>query len=283
MKTSASICALVAALGVSAKTYDVYRQAPQPQQRHRVMLAATAADAATNKAPESVRGGAWLTADDIGAAVGTIVVPQARMPTEGPTGNNQAGLYMASFWVGLGCADTADSPLLRAGVDIFWDGGMETYNAWHQWYPNPSTAFDVSAGNFSIVPGDRVRMGAVAPGEDGTPGLVRVENLSRGGEVRYEFAAGQGAGAAPCGTGAAWVVEDFTLAGLPDVPVALANFSSTTFEDAHALTAAKHARTISAKKARLFDISLQDQGGKLTSCSISGRKNVVCSRMVENP
>jgi hypothetical protein len=81
-----------------------------------------------------------------------------------------------------------------------------------------------------------------------------------------------------CGEEAAWVVEDFPLAGLPDFPVALTNFTSVTFGAAGVTLADGTTRDVADAEA--FDVSLEAQGGRLTSCEVVGGKKVKCERVV---
>jgi hypothetical protein len=74
------------------------------------------------------------------------------------------------------------------------------------------------------------------------------------------------------------VVEDFPLAGLPDFPVALTNFTSVTFGGAGVTLADGTTRDVADAEA--FDVSLEAQGGRLTSCEVVGGKKVKCERVV---
>ncbi|KAK3897111.1 hypothetical protein C8A05DRAFT_39344, partial [Staphylotrichum tortipilum] len=122
---------------------------------------------------ESTRGGALLPlSSPLTILHATLRLPSARPPTTGPTSNNPVGVYAASFWLGIDTplsSSPSPSPrgctaLVRAGVDIFWDGtlgGAQTPFAWVQYSdggstggPNGERGFE---GGFDIAEGDLVR------------------------------------------------------------------------------------------------------------------------------
>lgn len=286
---------------------------PSPPSNSNFLVAAAAA-----ANTESTKGGAILTLpasdqtnDRIATAQGTFRVPSARMPTTGPTANNPVGMYAASFWVGIDsvAGNTGSDPScgasLRAGVDIFWDGtigGTQTPVAWYQFGSAASEAGDaVGFEGFKVAEGDVVRFtleGESPSSEDGDEGegkgeqevVVVAENF--GGNVTC---AGNLNGATPvqsvrqvvpvpaggarlCGGEAAWVVEDFPLAGMPDVPVALANFTSVTFAGVGVALADGTERDVAG--AEVLDVRLEAQGGRLTSCKVVDGNKVRCARVV---
>lgn len=258
------------------------------------------AAAATAPEPESVQGGAVVLGakgdgrqqqqkQRVGRASGTFSIPSAEMPTRGPTAGNEAGLYSASYWVGVdgaggggeGECDGGGGASLRAGVDTFWDGGLRSCNAWYQWAPGPAVDF----ADFAVGPGDVVRVTASAKGEGA--GSVTVERLAgwgcNGNGTVVEASAsmewsGREASSPLCLAEAAWVVEVFALAGLPDVPLALANFSAVTFEDVGAATVDGEALDLAG--ARILNIDLEAQGGRLTDCAMRRDASVRCERVV---
>ncbi|KXX76537.1 Aspergillopepsin-2 [Madurella mycetomatis] len=266
---------------------------------------------------QSTRGGAVLALPPVGAqppssppavttVEGTWRVPQADAPTSGPTANNSVGVYAASFWIGLSAAApcSAASTTLRAGVDVFWDGTFGGEQSPFAWYQFPGQATSTGMGNFSVAAGDLVRFELRAE-DAGRWVEVAVENFGAGpatdgreegddaasGDVgllvprqrasqRFELgdAASASTSAADCGRRVSWLVEDFPLAGLPDVPVALANFTSVTFEDAAVTSADGQVRDVS--EAEVMDIRLDAQGGRLTECELMGEGRLRCARVV---
>jgi len=294
-----SIAVLTALLGTSAALATpirpstlLYRRATPRPENHRLshapppsthrpassFAASVAAD--SNPAAESVRGGAALAGQLVGTAVGTFVIPSAEMPTEGPAGGNVAGLYTASYWVGIdGATECVGRASLRAGVDTFWDGGMRSYNAWYEWYPEPVVDF----ANFTVGPGDVVRVTASAGGKG--EGEVRMERLAGCGrdaavlaEASMSWSGQEEEDEALCLAEAAWVVEDFSLASMPGVPVALANVTAVTLEAVGAATA--EGENLDLAGARILNINLEAQGGRLTDCGLEGDARVRCVRTV---
>jgi len=246
----------------------------------------------------SVQGGAVLSAPrkKIQSVTGTFRVPEAKMPTDGPTGNNPVGVYGASFWIGIDGVTTtnkaascdASAVSLRLGVDIFYDGtfgGQQTPFAWHQYLPRSATGF----ANFSVAAGDLVRLTASAASA-GNGGTVKIENFGNIAQLKRKQVAVQvsmhtfdGSSTqlpALCQSQAAWMVEDFPIAGLPDFPIALTNFTSVEF----AKLGARNGKgsEIGIGKAKAVDIYQEPQGGRLTDCDVVARDGgkVVCKRVV---
>lgn len=246
----------------------------------------------------------------------TFRLPHANPPTTGPTANNPVGVYAASFWLGLdsfpppsssssssttpGCNSSLS---LRAGIDIFHDGtlgGEQTPFAWYQFAPvqNTGTGF----AGFSVAPGDLVKI--TVEGDNGKGEVaVRIENFGPGkrqGQVDgdgdgtegmdvmssakevFKVNAGGENGGGLCGRQAAWVVEDFPLAGLPDVPVALANFTRVEFGETWAQTADGVWWDLDPDggEVEVADVRLDAQGGRLTECVVRGGRGVSCTRVV---
>ncbi|KAH6637015.1 concanavalin A-like lectin/glucanase domain-containing protein [Chaetomium tenue] len=192
---------------------------------------------------------------------GTFRVPPARMPTSGPTANNPATLYAASFWIGVDSASASASAdcgggSLRAGVDIFWDGtlgGAQTPVAWFQ------------------GPGQVVVVG------ENFGGNVTCDGGAPAQRVRKVLPAVGGKGQKLCRREAAWVVEDFPLEGRPEFPVALADFGGVTFGAGVKLEDGSE-RDLAGAEVR--DVRLAPQGGRLTSCEVVDGKKVKCARVV---
>lgn len=234
---------------------------------------------------ESTKGGALLsssTNSSITSITATYQIPKADVPTRGPTANNTFGIYAASFHIGIdSVSGTPGCPtFLRAGVDIFYDGSLDDDlqqpQAWWQLGPNDPVGF----GNFSVSEGEVVRVTAGAA-------EVKIENFGRlngttctEGRTPYQTSAvkvdgGQGE---LCGREAGWTVEDFPLAGLPGIPVALADFGSVRFRDVEVQTSGGEKKN--AEGAGVSDVWLQAQGGRLTDCEVvGGGKEVKCDRV----
>jgi hypothetical protein len=81
-----------------------------------------------------------------------------------------------------------------------------------------------------------------------------------------------------CGREAAWVVEDFPLAGMPQFPVALANFTRVDFGKAGVKLGDGTGRGLEG--AEVVDVRLAAQGGRLTRCEVVGGSTVRCTRVV---
>lgn len=230
--------------------------------------------------PESQKAGARLAGSGLTTASAIFTIPAAEMPTTGPTANNQNGIYQASYWVGIDGVSSCPGASLRAGVDTFWDTGMRTTAAWFEWYPSTPTEY---FANFTVVQGDVVRVSATA-GEDGTGGSVTVEKLDGTGCEAKVLASvtrtfeGKTGGDRLCLSEAAWVVEDYPLASLPEIPLALANFTEVQFSKMGAGTAGGK---VPLTGLEVFDINLQAQGGQLADCEVgSDGVSVDCKRVV---
>lgn len=234
-------------------------------------------------APESQVAGARLAGTNITSVAGTFRIPLAQMPTAGPTADNQNGVYQASYWVGIDGVDDSASPSscggngsssLRAGVDTFWDTGVQTAAAWWECYPDAGpTEF---GGNFTVAQGDVVRI-SVAADADGRGGQVTVERLDGTGCEAGVLASASRAfegedGARLCLAEAAVVIEDYPIQDQPDYPLPLANFTGVVFERVEVDGKA-------AAGLEVFDINLAAQGGRLTDCELVDGE-VDCKRIV---
>ncbi|KAK4242234.1 concanavalin A-like lectin/glucanase domain-containing protein [Achaetomium macrosporum] len=244
---------------------------------------------------ESTKGGAILTLDDgslISSVQGTFRVPPAEPPTSGPTANNPVGVYATSFWVGIDSArppSPSNSPCggsLRAGVDIFFDGtigGPQSPFAWYQFAPGMGSAVGFDEG-FSVAEGDLVRFtlnagnGEVVVLAENFGGNVTCVNTNGTQPIKsVRQVLSPSARGRLCRTEAAFLVEDFPLDGRPDVPVALANFTSVAFGTRVTLGDGS-VRDLAG--AEVLDVRQLQQGGKLTSCEVAGDK-VKCARVVQ--
>ena len=253
---------------------------------------------------ESVQGGAYILVDnanssDFWAVSGSFRIPTASMPTEGPTANNTVGSYAATFWIGIDGIDGAPGPAgncddvsLRAGIDISFDprfgGELEPF-AWYQWLPEESFGYE----NFKASPGDEIRINVTVTGS--TAGSVSIENLGPATPASnddtvptYGAPAPEKAAADPivashtfsnmttplCQAAAAWVIEDFPMRGLPDVPIPLVNFTDVTFGAMQILRTGN-----TAEIGSIFNIVQAEQGGRLTDCR-NNEGAIACSRVL---
>ncbi|KAK3988616.1 putative acid proteinase, partial [Cladorrhinum sp. PSN332] len=236
----------------------------------------------TSREEESTKGGALLSLspssqnnNTLTSVTATFQIPQAKMPTRGPTANQTLGLYAASFHIGIDSVSGTCSSFLRAGVDIFRDGSLDEDlqdpQAWYQFGPNDPVGF----GNFSVAEGELVRV---------TVGVteVKIENFganvtcARGLAPKQVASAKIDAKGSLCAREVAWTVEDFPLAGLPGIPVALADFGAVRFRDVGVLGS----ETKNATGAVVSDVRLAAQGGRLTSCLVTGEGGEVrCDRV----
>ncbi|KAH6626266.1 hypothetical protein B0J18DRAFT_408611 [Chaetomium sp. MPI-SDFR-AT-0129] len=321
----------------------------------------------------------------------TFRIPLANIPTSGPTANNSATVYGASFWVGVdagvspsgaGCSPSSSSlsggvaqagtegGVLRAGVDIFYDGTLGGHQQPVIWYQGPGQKGETAFEGVVVGEGDLVRLSLVvgpvlsAPGEgvekgegegDGEEGgevVAIVENFGPDvdcpegatpiASVRKTFPAttvSPSTTSAPsstktsstttptskpntvhtrstaqiqptlCRKEASWVLQDAPLAGLPNIPIALANFTRVAFTAGITLddgsvrtltigsagsTKHKHQvvdtngdgngkQTELADGVEVLDIRQTQQGGRLTRCGVeegSEGSEVVCVRVV---
>ncbi|KAK4203844.1 putative acid proteinase [Triangularia verruculosa] len=240
---------------------------------------------------ESTIGGAAVAAagsdHKVTSVSAAFVVPHARMPTTGPTANNSAGMYAASFHVGIdsfnaGCGADKNR-FIRAGVDVFWDGAVDgEQNPWVWYQSSPTDEDGLGFTNFSVAAGDLVRFSV-------TGAEVKVENFGANVTCVKGLKAKQSVvqkidGEGLCGGEAAWAVEDFPLAGLPNFPVPLADFGGVVFKEVEVGFEGGSNETVSknAEGAEVRDVRLAAQGGRLTACEvIEGGKKVKCDRVVE--
>ncbi|KAK4122273.1 concanavalin A-like lectin/glucanase [Parathielavia appendiculata] len=244
-------------------------------------------------------------------------VPPATGPTAGnPVGLYAASFWVGIDSVGpfsFSCPGSgggsggggASRRALRAGVDIFYDGtlgGEQSPFAWYQFAAaSGSSGSDPGSGQggtttglegFGIIPGDLVRF-TLSAGSGDAAGesvvVVLAENFGANvscaegatpvTSVRQVLPVGEG-GPALCGREAAWMVEDFPLAGLPDFPIALANFTSVTFGSAGVTLEDGSKRDVTG--AEVMDVRLEAQGGRLTSCEVLDGKKVKCTRVLDD-
>ncbi|EGS17182.1 uncharacterized protein CTHT_0064970 [Thermochaetoides thermophila DSM 1495] len=266
--------------------------------------------------PESTTGGATLTLPPLSSnntnstssrslsLRTTFRIPHAFPPTTGPTAGNTVGLYAASFWIGLDSLTHPDClAAVRAGVDIFWDGTLGGELAPFVWcqfgrgqaggMPGFKAAagdvvrfwVDAGVGGFAVVGVENWGPeGREDEGQDGDEvgkrevkrpisAVKKVFKMEEGVGRRQSEESGQSA----CGLEVAWIVEDFPLVGGPGVPVALANFTSISFEQ---IGVARGSESWDATGAEVRDVWLNAQGGRLTRCKVVEGSEVKCLRVV---
>lgn len=174
----------------------------------------------------------------------TVPVPQA------PSGGSPNQQYCASAWVGID-GDTCTTAILQTGIDFCIQGGVVSYDAWYEWYPD--YAYDFSG--ISINAGDVIR--ATVDAASLTTGTATVENLSNGQSVTHTFNGGTTGDL--CEYNAEWIVEDFESNGRL---VPFANFGTVTFSNAQATDGGS---TVGPSGATIMDIMQRNR--VLTSSS----------------
>ncbi|KAL1841439.1 hypothetical protein VTJ49DRAFT_7054 [Mycothermus thermophilus] len=258
-----------------------------------------------------------LNLNHITTAEAFFRVPSARVPTHGPTGGNPTLTFAASFWVGIDSSGSRTpepgcGASLRAGVDTFWDsfaGGEQTPFAWYQFAPGQrfATGFE----GFRVAEGDVVRFRLETPSSSSSSAAAGAEEEEGTGGGKYAVVA-ENFGAnvtcddaescrgltplvsvrkvlpAPgegeeklCGGEAAWMVEDFPLAGMPDIPLPLANFTRVEFNGAGVrLEDGTERSVLEVQGVKVVDIHMEEQGGRLTRCGVLPGMKVRCTRVV---
>jgi hypothetical protein len=217
------------------------------------------------------------------------------MPIIGPTAANENGVYQASYWVGIDGLSNCPQASLRTGVDTFWDSGMQTANAWYEFYPSTGPT---DFANMTLKQGDTIQVlvNADADGKGGSVEIRKYETSQpRVSAVwSHEF---KDQGSQLCLREANWVVEDYPLADRPEILLPFANFSrgggipEVYFYgmDVYPPGAAQGVATSwewTAFDVEVMDIDLEDQGGKLTDCatetSADNYNTLTCKRIVGN-
>ncbi|TLS20244.1 uncharacterized protein PpBr36_11494 [Pyricularia pennisetigena] len=234
----------------------------------RVFAANVLSAAAAEKPP--VVGGAYLSSSDIGSVAGRFTVPKATQPTKGDIAGQDIE-YGASFWVGIDGVNCTTGTL-RAGIDIFWSSRGESYHAWYQ--VSADSSKDFLSGEMDVAPGDELHVTATATGGNGT--LV-VNNRSTNQTVERHLAPGEKL----CRSEAAWLVEDFVLVQAVGAPIALVNFTEVAFDGMKTTTgcaSSGRAEPVSLDKVRVMDVVVEEQGGKLADCAMTGVDQMTCKR-----
>ncbi|EKM56250.1 uncharacterized protein PHACADRAFT_253276 [Phanerochaete carnosa HHB-10118-sp] len=174
----------------------------------------------------------------------TFTVPTPQEPS------GSSGSHSAAAWVGID-GDTCQNAILQTGIEFTIDDGQVSYEAWYEWYPEPSYDFT----DISISPGDSVTLSVTASST--TSGTVVITNESNGQSVTQAVSSSYEL----CQQDAEWIVEDFEQNG-SQVP--FANFGTVTFAGASAGTSLG---SVGPSGATIWDIELNDQ--VVTSASVS--------------
>lgn len=191
--------------------------------------------------------GAVLIGTGYTSVSGGIVVPVAKPPR----GANDLTSYCASAWVGID-GDTCDTAILQTGIDLCIQGGVTSYSAWYEWYPDYSHDFS----DIQISAGDVVKFSVDATSK--SSGSAFIQNLSTNTSVTHQFP--RGLGGDLCEFNAEWIVEDFSInTGLTP----FANFGTVEFSNA---IASAGGQTFGPFGATIMDIY---QGHVLTSSSVT--------------
>jgi len=193
--------------------------------------------------------GAILIGNGYTSVTGTLVAPTAQTPPNG----DDFTQYTASAWVGID-GDTCGSAILQTGVDFNVQGGVPSYDAWFEWYPEVSYSFD----DFSFGAGDSIEITVQATSTNS--GVATLTNLGTGQTVSHNF---DNEGASLCLTNAEWIVEDASN-GQSLIP--FADFQTVTFTGVSA--GLSDGSTVDATGAQIADIRQND--AVLTSCSSDG-------------
>ncbi|KAK3329208.1 concanavalin A-like lectin/glucanase domain-containing protein [Apodospora peruviana] len=249
-------------------------------------------------AQDSIQGGAIYSlpagsSDTITTISGAFRVPDASIPLSGPTANHQ-GVYAFSIWVGIGgwndfygtaSACPAGSGVLRAGIDVYYDGFEDVPMqpvAWYQYGVSHEGGNFAYAG-FSSEPGDLIKITVSGVSSNVT---AIIENYGKVNTTvgntpiqkmppTFGF---QGSEVAKtlCRSEAGWIVENGMSETVPPEPVVLANFTEVVFGELDVSTSS--GAKGSATTAKLVNINLPDQGGKLTDCSAPNASELRCRR-----
>jgi hypothetical protein len=203
--------------------------------------------------------GAILTAPPAGetfnAVSGQLVVPTPAAPAGGRNGD-----YSAAIWVGID-GDTYGNAIWQAGIDVSISGGQVSFDAWYEWYPNPS----VDINDFSFSAGDTISI--TVSSSSNSKGSVVFENSSTGQSVT-KSASAPTSSAVLGGENAEWIVEDYDVGGSQ---VAFANFGTVLFTDAVASTSSQ---TLGTDGATIVEIK-DSNGNILTDVTLPSSSEVL--------
>ncbi|KAK0626409.1 concanavalin A-like lectin/glucanase domain-containing protein [Immersiella caudata] len=243
-------------------------------------------------ASPSIQAGALFTSSDqITSITGTFKVPHLSIPIAGPHANRKSGIYAFSIWIGIGgapgygvtttCSGSAPG-VLRAGIDLFYNGFDDRTMVPFAWYEGgprseigPGTGAFGYAG-FNVESGDLVRITVTAEGSSVDAVMENfgpVEATSGRTPVQRErptYGLGNNVGMGQ--------IEDHMTETEPSYPVVLSNFTQVDFKD---LTVKTRSGNGNVAGAKIVNIVLPDQGGKLTDCAAVGTDGLTCRRTVE--
>ncbi|GJE96319.1 peptidase G1 domain-containing protein [Phanerochaete sordida] len=217
-----------------------YSSRPKITSANHTSFSSNWAGAVLNEGP-----GTWFTVQ------GTWEVPS---PGPGPF---NANFGAASSWVGID-GDTCGNAILQTGVDMIYDNGKASFQAWYEWFPAFAQDFSLLVG-----PGDHVT--AIVEATSPTTGTAILINNSSGEEVSVQLSSAS----ALCQQDAEWIVEDYQENGSM---VPLANFGTVTFFSATAETVS--GELFGTASANIFDI---EQGGSVLTDSQVGVSLVTIS------
>ncbi|KAK4221584.1 Aspergillopepsin-2 [Podospora fimiseda] len=247
---------------------------------------------------ELIQGGAIYnvpsgSSTTINTVSGTFKVPDASVPLIGPTSGHK-GIYAFGIWVGIGgwagsgsaSSCPAGSGVLRAGIDVYYDGFSNVPMvpwAWYQYGVSTETGAFAYAG-FNLEAGDLIKITVSGVSNnitaiienygkvDSTVGRTPIQRAP----PTYGF---QGSNVANtlCKTEAGWIIENHLTETNPPEPVTMANFTQVAFTELDIRTSSGR---VGASAAKLVNINLADQGGKLTDCSTVSDSEVRCRRTV---
>ncbi|KAF8070411.1 peptidase A4 family-domain-containing protein [Lyophyllum atratum] len=166
----------------------------------------------------------------------------------------------ASAWVGID-GDTCGNAILQTGVDFHISGGVASYDAWYEWYPDYAYTFS----GISIRAGDVITTTVTASSTKS--GTAVITNKSTGQTVSKSLTSAY----ALCEQNAEWIVEDYSQGG---GLVPFANFGTVTFSGASATLTS--GGSIGPGSATIMDI---EQNGKVLT-SVSTTSNSVTVKYV---
>ncbi|KAK2463900.1 hypothetical protein APHAL10511_004072 [Amanita phalloides] len=174
------------------------------------------------------------------AVTGTITVPTP----SSPSGSSSA-------WVGID-GDTCGNAILQTGIDMTYENGVVSYDAWYEWYP--AVAHDFTG--ITIHGGDVLVFTVTATST--TTGIAKIQNLSNGQTVSKSLSSTH----ALCEQDAEWIVEDYEENG---GLVPFCDFGSVDFTNAFATTSSGSQMTPSGAT----EIDIKQNNVVLTSVSES--------------
>ncbi|KAK3986086.1 Aspergillopepsin-2 [Cladorrhinum sp. PSN332] len=245
---------------------------------------------------ESIQGGAIYNVPSGSSATvqsvsGTFKVPDASVPLIGPTSGHK-GIYAFGIWVGIGgwagggsgSSCPAGSGVLRAGIDVYYDGFSNVPMvpwAWYQYGVSHEAGAFAYAG-FNLEAGDLIKI-TVSGASNNITAIIenygKVESTAGRQPIQrapptYGFQ-GNNVANTLCKTEAGWIVENHMTETNPPEPVVMANFTQVAFRE---LSLRTNTGNVGASAAKLVNINLPDQGGKLTDCSAVSDSEVRCRR-----